>query len=208
MKIEQPTVQIKFAPSEEVLLNHLEDCARVAYQSHDRTKDGSAAKLLKKIVVDAKTPHDSVLEHVSMTVEFKLDRGLATELLRHRHSYTHESTRWINYSKKKFAGIKTAQLPVDNLEARLEYKRAMEYAERSYLNLVDAGIAPEFARMVLPLGLMGDLVMTANFREWLLIIDLRSKPNVHPVLRDLMHQLAKQFAEKYPVFASRLLLGN
>ena len=60
----------------------------------------SARKLLSRIV---RLGHDSVLEHISVTVRIVCDRGVTHELVRHRLcSFSQESTRYANYAQDKF----------------------------------------------------------------------------------------------------------
>lgn len=44
-----------------------------------------------------------MIEHISLTIKFITDRGVANEIVRHRiGSYAQESTRYCNYNKDKF----------------------------------------------------------------------------------------------------------
>ena len=51
--------------------------------------------------------------------------------------------------------------------------RQMEETERAYMQLLDQGVTPQIARGVLPNSLKAEIVMTANFREWLHFFELR-----------------------------------
>ena len=80
-------------------LNVIEAAARVSHASEDKQMDNTAERFIKNVVID----HGdwSVVEHVSATVEFKVDRGITHEIVRHRiAAYTQSSTRFINYDKK------------------------------------------------------------------------------------------------------------
>ena len=78
----------------------IEKAGRVCYKSEDRICEGSAEKLIGRLM---ESHHESVLEHGSITVQFVCDRGVSHELVRHRiASFSQESTRYVNYSKGKY----------------------------------------------------------------------------------------------------------
>ena len=82
------------------ILEKIECCGRVCYKSEDKITSDSAEKFVRSII---KRGHESVLEHVSFTVRFIVDRGVSHELVRHRiASFSQESTRYCNYSQDKF----------------------------------------------------------------------------------------------------------
>ena len=69
-----------------------------------------AEKFVRKLI---ERGHEAMLEHVSLTVKFIVDRGVSHELVRHRlASFAQESTRYCNYSKDKFGHEITVIEPV------------------------------------------------------------------------------------------------
>jgi thymidylate synthase (FAD) len=80
-------------------LGRIEQAARVSHGSEDAQTADSAERFIRAVVLQ----HGdwSVVEHVSASVEFLVDRGITHEIVRHRiASYTQSSTRFINYAKK------------------------------------------------------------------------------------------------------------
>ena len=65
MKIVDPSFAFMAVPDPQVALRHLEAAARTCYKSEDKVAPGSAEALLYRII---HMGHESVLEHVSMTV--------------------------------------------------------------------------------------------------------------------------------------------
>ena len=100
MKIVRPYAKIL---EPELLVNALsviEAGARVSHRSEEDQKENSAERFIRAVVLG----HGdwSVVEHAFARVEFYVDRGITHEIVRHRlFSYTQESTRFVNYSKKK-----------------------------------------------------------------------------------------------------------
>jgi len=78
------------------ILQFIERIGRVCYKSEDKITDTSAEKMIKNLISRG---HESVIEHVVITVRIICDRGVTHEIVRHRvgASYSQESTRYCNY---------------------------------------------------------------------------------------------------------------
>lgn len=204
MRIIDSSYEIQLPCSPEDIMKHIEECARVCYKSENLIKEGSADSFLQKIV---NSGHDAVLEHGVFTVKFICDRGVSHEIVRHRiASYCQESTRYCNYSKDKFGNeitvIKPCYLDKTYSSAYGEWVRACLSAEKSYFNLLEAGLTPQEARAVLPNSLKTEVVMTANIREWRHFLKLRTSKAAHPQIRELCIPLLKELQEILPVLFS------
>ena len=69
----------------------------------------------------------------------------------------------------------------------------------SYAVMLDKGVTPQMARSVLPNSLKTEIVVTANYREWRHIFQLRTAKDAHPEMRRLMVPLLKDLKERIPV---------
>lgn len=200
MKIVPPTHKIVALPEKATVLARIERIGRICYRSEDRTASDSAGVFVKRLL---RSGHESVIEHLGCTVHFVCDRGISHELVRHRlASFSQESTRYANYAKEKFSGEITVIRPFFwNRQPVLfaSWKRAMEQAEQTYLELIRLGAKPEEARTVLPNSLKTELIMTCNFREWRHILLLRCVRAAHPQMRELLFPFLGELAEKVPV---------
>lgn len=76
------------------------------------------------------------------------------------------------------------------------------YAERGYFQLLELGATPQEARNVLPTSLKTEVYMTANFREWRQIFKLRTAPDAHPQIREVMIPLLKEMEARIPILFS------
>ena len=208
MRVIDQSYEVKLLAPFGQQMSLIEDCGRVAYASEDSIAEGSSAQFVKMI---RGKNHGAVLEHSMMTVKFTTDRGVSHEIVRHRlASFTQESTRYCNYSKDKFAGQVTFIRPSwVNLEYTgvFDIPRCKELgcyehttrtpdqlwllscltSEEAYLSLLKEGWKAQQARAVLPNSLKTKIAVTANFREWLHIFQLRAvEKAAHPQMRDLM----------------------
>ncbi|MCX5909645.1 MAG: FAD-dependent thymidylate synthase [Deltaproteobacteria bacterium] len=200
MKIVVPSFQILYMPERSSIVSMIELIGRTCYKSADKMTPDSSGDFVRRLI---QSGHHSVLEHVSITVHFVCDRGVSHELVRHRlASYSQESTRYVNYTKEKFGRGLTVIRPFfwpENSPPYQEWQRAMEQAERSYLQLIQLGARPEEARSVLPTSVKTEIVMSCNVREWRHVFDLRCGKASHPQMREIMLPLLDEFHEKIPV---------
>lgn len=199
MKIIEPSFEVMNLSSREEILRHLEKCGRVCYKSEDKITDDSAARFIARLVDSG---HESVLEHVAISVRIVCDRGVSHELVRHRiASYSQESTRYTNYSKGKFGEQITVIKPCFWQEGSLQYgmwRTACEESERKYMSLLANGATPQEARSVLPNSLKTEIIVTMNPREWRHFFRLRTDKAAHPQMREISCQMLKKFAEWIP----------
>ena len=192
------------------MLEKIEQVARTCYKSEGKSQEGSAAKMVASLI---KSGHEAMLEHVSVTVKFVVDRGISHELVRHRlASFAQESTRYCNYSKDDFGSEITFIIPeyLDYKSAGWNtWKETMKACEDSYFKLLDIGLTPQEARAVLPNSLKTEVVMTANLREWRHFFKLRAlgttgKP--HPQMLEVTVPLLEDFKQMIPVVFDDLVV--
>lgn len=206
---------------------NIELAGRTCYKSEDRITPDSADAFAKMI---CRRRHDAMLEHGFATVRFITNRGVTHELVRHRLcSFGQESTRFVNYKSHDIQFIRPVWIPADvmvdvlsgakpaSAPASKEFLWGQsfvcdcEYAEQAYKRNISYGQRPEQARGCLPNDLKTEIVVTANFREWRHIFNLRAlgttgKP--HPQMQALMLPALKDFAFRCPALFKDLLLDT
>jgi len=188
---------------DEVMLK-LGDIAGICYKGY--TNPGTDLETAYRIVENCvKNHHDSILEHVSVTIKFITSRDITHELVRHRlASFTQESTRYCNYSKDKFDNeikvidIKSLNPDMITDEAYDRWKSSCETAEKKYMSLLELGVSAQLARDVLPNSLATTIVVTANLREWKHILKLRCDKVAHPGIQQIMVPVLLRFQKLLP----------
>ena len=207
----------------DAVLSRIEKAARVCYQSEGKICEGSDVRILKMLL---KNSHEAMIEHgPNLSVSFVLDRAIANELVRHRlFSFAQESTRWIDYTAGGNNHM-TFMIPhgITDTEAAILLKRPWtlidEYNDPDYKSLslaartiIDAFVTAEMkycilradgwkpgdARDVLSLGLKTQLVVTGNIRQWRNCLKLRTAPDAHYKIRDIMMQLVDELSLDIP----------
>ncbi len=192
--------------------------AYVARVSNPSNQDNeNYAGLLRYCI---KHNHWSVFEQSHMTLEIETSRGIAAQILRHR-SFTFQefSQRYAD------ANLLTGDIPVpelrrqdeknrqnstDDLEGYLKLILETEIQEhfiRSnnlYKRLLEAGVAKECARFVLPLATTTRLYMTGSCRSWIHYIDLRSAHGTQTEHMEIAEACREIFKQQFPTVAEAL----
>lgn len=194
MKIIKPEVHIENQDWSNIL-RRLEQKGRICYKSENRIIDHSAALFVKSLI---QRGHLSVLEHVSVSVKFIIDRGISHEIVRHRiGAYSQESTRYCSYENEI-----TVIEPLffhNHFDKWWQWKEGCSWAEEQYNNLLSQGASPQEARGVLPTSLKTELWVTYNLREWRHFFWLRTAKAAHPQMRQVAIPLLLKFQELMPV---------
>ena len=173
-------------------------------------------KLIRYLI---KHKHWSPFEHVSCTFEIKTSRAIAAQILRHR-SFTFQefSQRYaqatdlepIEWRKQGKTNRQVGDEPTV-LPRHLQY--AVDEAQRNtqalYDQLIDAGIAKESARMILPLSTQTTIYMSGNLRSWIHYLDLRCAEGTQKEHRSIALDIKKGLEEIFPeTFKALIELEN
>ena len=207
MKIVDASFEIVNMPDGREVLKMLEKIGRVCYKSENRIEKDSAEKFLKTII---RNGHESVIEHVNITVKIICDRGVTHEIVRHRiASYSQESTRYCNYSNERFGNELTFIRPTFWKNDKEKYEiwlGVMQEVEKNYMELIKLGARAEEARSILPNSLKTEIVVTMNLREWRHFFRLRTSVKAHPQIREVSIAILKKFKDCIPVIFDDILV--
>ena len=194
---------------------HMAYCARVSNPANQENEKFSG--LLRYCV---KHQHWSIFEQAYMTVEINTTRGIAAQILRHR-SFTYQefSQRYADSSlladqiplpELRRQDTKNRQNSIDDVDPftrqRFEilmqehFKRSMEL----YQEMLEADIAKECARFVLPLAVGTKIYMTGSVRSWIHYIDLRSANGTQKEHMDIANSIKCIFCCQFPSVAEAL----
>ena len=188
--------------------------ARVSNPKNQTNKDYS--KLLKYCI---KNEHWSVFEQAYMTVEIKTNRGIAAQILRHR-SFTFQefSQRYadstqlgkINVPELRRQDTKNRQNSIEDLSEKtrnkFQDKISKHFTEsmKLYEEMLEAGIAKECARFVLPLATPTKIYMTGSCRSWIHYINLRSANGTQKEHKQIAENCKELFCNEFPIVANAL----
>ena len=191
--------------------------AYIARVSNPKNQDNENFSGLLKYCI--KHQHWSVFEQSSMTLEIETTRGIAAQILRHR-SFTYQefSQRYadsnllgeIELPELRRQDDKNRQNSIDDLEPEVveKFNRQMNTLFSSafglYNQMLQAGVAKECARFVLPLATPTKIYMTGSCRSWIHYINLRSAHGTQKELMDISNACKKIFIEQFAAVSEAL----
>ena len=164
--------------------------------------------------------HWSVFEQAHMTLEIETTRGIAAQILRHR-SFTYQefSQRYADSSllaetiplpELRRQDTKNRQNSIDDVdpfvrqEFQIKMQKHFDEGMKLYQQMLDASIAKECARFVLPLAVPTKNYMTGSVRSWIHYIELRSANGTQKEHMDIALDAKRVFAEQFPICAEAL----
>jgi thymidylate synthase (FAD) len=183
--------------------------ARVSNPSNQMNSQTSE-KLLKYCI---RNKHFSVFEMVNVVMEIETTRDIARQILRHRSfSFQEFSQRYADPTKDLGFVIREARLQdnknrqnsieTDDQELQdwwyAHQRSVWDTAELVYREAINAGIAKEQARAVLPEGLtLSRLYMNGTLRSWIHYCELRMENGTQKehidVAKSAWNEIAKYF---------------
>lgn len=195
------------------------EIARVSSSRKD--KKAKPEGLLNYLI---KHKHFSPFEHSYLTLEINTSKAIGIQLIRHR-SFTFQefSQRYqdVNQLDDMFEPIELRKQCDDNRQSSSEVFdpiiRMESTTEASeviisllgkiksvYNRLLEAGVAREQARMILPLSTKTKIYMTGSIRSWIHFFDLRDDEHAQKEIQLVAKEGKKIFSEQFPVISRAL----
>ena len=195
--------------------------AYIARVSNPKNQDNNDfSKLLGYCI---KNEHWSVFEQAYMTLQIETTRGIAAQILRHR-SFTFQE-----FSQRYADSTQLGEIPIPELRRQDNKNRQNSISDLSeevinqfnekiklqfnlnkklYEEMLEAGIAKECARFVLPLATPTRIYMTGSCRSWIHYINLRTGHGTQKEHMNIAQECKKIFSQVYPVVSSALNWQN
>jgi len=171
----------------------------------------TAPKLIKYLI---NHKHWSPFEMVSMCIKINTTRSIAAQILRHRSfSFQEFSQRYAQVTstpsipdlRRQDTSNRQNSIddfdPIEKQHFQIQLQQHYDQAMHLYQQMIQAGVAKECAREVLPLSTGTVLYMHGNLRSWLTYADLRSANGTqyeHKIIADQVKVLInKHFPQCY-----------
>lgn len=188
---------------------HIAYCARV---SSPNQENPDYEKLLRYCV---KKHHWSVFEMASACLEITTTRSIAPQILRHRSfSFQEFSQRYAAVDGDAYSppdvrrqDLKNRQASHDDLPPELKERfktqavALWEKAHGLYEEMLQAGVAKESARLVLPGMARTRLYMSGTMRSWITYFMVRCQEDVQKEHRDIAIEAREVLKPHLPVIA-------
>lgn len=181
MKLDQQTVTLLPSLNEQQMIMLMAQTLPVPYSKgfYDEVK---TREVIKSCV---KRGHNSVLEHLNISLKIHTNIETYKDYTRHRHcAFTIESTAYTKYDEPCI--IVEKPLTADEVETIEKLYKL--YKEHGYL------------RDLLLQSQAADMVMTTNIREWRYIISARGDPRDNALTKQLRDMIWVTLHGEYPFF--------
>ena len=188
------------------------NAARVSFARRKEEMDESDEGLIRFLMRDR---HGTPFEHNAFRFHIRCPIFVAREWFRHRvGSFNEFSMRYAratdDFYLPEHEDVRTqvgkpgaySFEPVDDElaeRAREELQAVYETAYATYERLVEAGVARELARSVLPVGAYTEFFWTVNARALMNFVSLRNHENAQREIRRYAEAVETFLAEKMPI---------
>ena len=184
------------------------NAARVSYANTKDTFDISDEKLIKYL---AEHNHWSPFAHASLQFRIKAPIFVARQLVKHQVglAWNEVSRRYVDFPPELYKPEAWRGRPKNSkqgsdgeieLGQTIEHDMAttMESCLILYNSLLQKGVAPEQARMVLPQSMMTEWYWSGTLYAFSRVCNLRCKPDTQKETRDVADQIHSICDEKFP----------
>jgi len=203
---------------------HIVEVARVSSSRKD--KKAKPEGLLSYLV---QHKHWSPFEHGHATFEIETSKAIGIQLIRHRSfSFQEFSQRYQDVNKLEdiFEPVELRSQCEDNRQSSVEVinpelgrnyngveknypadrviKNFFNDAHKLYNDLLEAGVARETARMVLPLATTTKIHMTGSIRSWVHFLELRDDEHAQKEIQLVAKEIKKHFIAEFPIISKAL----
>jgi thymidylate synthase (FAD) len=174
------------------------------YNSHRETCEKFYGYLAMCNWISTHLEHESPFEHGSMTVQINnVSRSFLAQITRHRlSSFSVESQRYVGQGKRPVDfSLPDAYLASEEVLAKTAdlFEQIGKLAEE----LKEKGFKNEDIRAIYPNAMCTSMVVTANFREWAHILELRTSLHAQAEIRYVAHQIWNFLSRTMPFIWDR-----
>lgn len=181
-------------------------------------------KLIKYLI---KNKHWSPFEHASITFKIETSRAIGRQLLRHR-SFTFQELSQRYEEVLEFEDVELRREHPTNRQSSTEVfepvftnenfdfipedmewegsqlvKEHLYMVEALYTSLLEAGVAKECARMILPECTRTTMLMTGNLRSWIHFLEIRddfhAQLEIQKIAKEIKSQLLNYFTATFSI---------
>jgi thymidylate synthase (FAD) len=186
------------------------NAARVSFNKRSTKLTENDEKLIKYL---ADHNHWTPFSHVHVTLLLDVPIFVARQIMKHQvgFSVNEQSRRYID-NPPKFYVPKTWRQRAKNIKqgslgleidyphySQRWYYQSIDIANDTYQKLLGEGVAPEQARMVLPLSTYTEFWMTGSLAAWARLYKLRVDKHTQAETREVAHKIGKCVENVAPV---------
>lgn len=191
------------------------EIARVSSSRVDKTEkpEGLIGYLIKN-------KHWSPFEHSFLTFEIITSKAIGIQLLRHR-SFTFQEFSQRYAKVEAIEPIEIREQAAINRQSSTEVFNPMvpgfdetgckaselmdaciTGVQTAYNQLLEAGVAKECARMILPMATQTTIFMTGSIRSWIHFLDIRDDGHAQKEAQEIAREIKNIFIDQLPLISA------
>ena len=186
------------------------NAARVSFAKHKTEFEDNDEKLIKYL---ATHDHWSPFGHASMQFRIKAPVFVARQLVKHQVGlvWNEVSRRYVDNEPEFYMPFMWRGKPENkkqgssDLEYEFDITMLMQHCKDTYNIMIEEGIAPEMARMVLPQNMMTEWYWSGTLYAFARVCNLRNKEDSQEETRMVTHEIARHMKDHFPVSTKYLL---
>lgn len=197
------------------LIDYMGNDARAVHSARvSFLKDGSTANLNQKdkklLNFLLKEKHTSPFEHSVISLKLHIPLYVRNHIMRHRtfsfnevsRRYTEENIQFHIPSEFRAQAKKNLQCSAGVLEnsasIKESYKLFIQDAFNLYIQILEAGVAREQARTILPQSIYTSFFMTGNLLNWIKFLQIRTGETVQAETKEVAEAIQVIISSIFP----------
>ena len=188
------------------------NAARVSFAKVKKGKlDAKDDKLIKYLALWG---HWSPFAHATMSFRIKAPIFVARQLVKHQVglAWNEVSRRYIDDKPEFYMTDEWRSRPDKSIKQgsgdkiiKYDINHAVNIALETYNDMLEEGIAPEMARMILPQNTMTEWIWSGSVYAFSRVCNLRIKPNAQKETGRVAEQIVKHMQEHFPICTKYLI---
>ena len=192
------------------------NAARVSFNKESTELVEADAKLIRYL---AKHKHVTPFFHPQIRMRIKMPIFVAREWYRHQIGFARNevSRRYVDFEPEVYTPVELrardpklkqgskAESVEDNDRVAAAMKKSLLVAVESYNGLLEANVAPEVARMVLPQSMYTEFIETGSLAAYARLCALRLDPTAQKEIQQYAEAVSELLKDKFPVSWAALM---
>lgn len=195
------------------------NAARVSFNKESTELVEADAKLIRYL---AKHKHVTPFFHPQIRMRIKMPIFVAREWYRHQIGFARNevSRRYVDFEPEVYSPVELrardpklkqgskAESVEDNDRVAAAMKKSLLVAVESYNGLLEANVAPEVARMVLPQSMYTEFIETGSLAAYARLCALRLDPTAQKEIQQYAEAVSELLKDKFPVSWAALMTDS
>lgn len=185
------------------------NCARISFNKIKEEFDDKDERLINYLATHG---HWTPFSHPQISLHIKAPIFVLRQLLKHQVGLTWNevSRRYVDYEPEFYMPTEWRARAIDKKQGSLgpvwdsdeiiaDCAILYEQIKDTYIHYIRAGVAPEMARMILPLSTYSEGIWTGSLAAFARVYKLRIQPDAQKEIQEIAKQIGEIVEPLFPV---------